>query len=63
MEIGTDRDTCIYLNQLGLKSKTSVQIVSHTASGSVVVNLGKKQIGLGSEITQKVLVTLASEKK
>ena len=61
--INTDRDTCIYLYQLGLKPKTTVRIVSHQTSGSVILSFGERQIGLGSEITQKILVTLAGEKK
>lgn len=61
-KIDTDRDTGIYLHQLGLKPKTTVKIVNQTKSGSVIVNLGKTQIGLGSTITKKIVVTLASEK-
>jgi Fe2+ transport system protein FeoA len=61
-KIDTDRDTSIYLHQLGLKPEITVKIVSQTKNGSVIVNLGKDKIGLGSTITQKIVVTLAGEK-
>ena len=61
--IDTDRDTRVYLHRLGFKPKTTVKIVSYTKNGSVIVSFGGKQIGLGSEITRKVVVILASEKE
>ena len=60
--IDTDRDTGNYLYQLGLKPEITVKIVSQTKNGSVIVDLGKNQIGLGSTITKKIVVSLASEK-
>jgi Fe2+ transport system protein FeoA len=61
-KIDTDRDTSIHLHQLGLKPEITVKIVSQTQNGSVIVSLGSDKIGLGSTITQKIVVTLAGEK-
>ena len=59
-EIDTDRDTCVYLHQLGFQAKTTVKIISHTKNGSVIVSVDGNQIGLGSEITRKVVVMKSS---
>lgn len=62
-EIYTEQDIQGYLRQLGFKPKTKVKIVSHSNNGSTIVSIGEHQIGLGSEITRQIIVTLASERE
>lgn len=55
-QIYTDRSTYNYLYQLGLRLGVIVEIISKTATNSVVIAINGKQSGLGAEITQKVVV-------
>ena len=51
------------LENLQLKPGKKVQLVSRTDNGSVVVSLEGKLIGIGANIAQKIIVTLASQKR
>lgn len=53
-----DKNTCNYLCNLGLKPGIVAEIVSKTASGSVIIRIDRQQIGLGAEITCKLVVKL-----
>lgn len=58
-KIKTDRNTKKYLHQLGLKSGLAIEVVSKTTTDSIVVAINDRYIGLGSAITQKVIVSLS----
>lgn len=47
------------LHNLHFKPGKRVQLVNKTENGSVVVSLDNKLIGMGSEIADKIIVTLA----
>lgn len=52
-----DKDTNNYLYNLGLKPGIVVEIVSQTTSGSVIVRVGRQQIGLGADIARRFTVS------
>ncbi len=56
-----DTNTYGYLFNLGIKPGNVVEIVSQTASGSVVVRLKRQQIGLGADIARRLIVTLNNQ--
>lgn len=56
--INTNRSTRNYLHRLGLKPGKTVNIVSKTASNSVVLAIENRQIGLGAKLTSQIAVTL-----
>ncbi len=49
------------LGNLQFKPGKIVKLISRTNNGSVVVSLDNKLIGMGAEIAQKIIVTLASQ--
>ena len=55
-KIKTDRNTQKYLYQLGLKPGVKIEVVSKTTTDSIVIAVKDWYIGLGSTITQKVIV-------
>ena len=59
-QILTAKSITRQLQNLHLKPGRKVQLVSRTNNGSVVVRLEEKLIGMGAEIAQKIIVTLAS---
>lgn len=58
-EIYTSRDTYHQLRNLGLKSGTAIEVISQTETGSAIVRVNEKQIGLGAEIARRIIVTMA----
>jgi Fe2+ transport system protein FeoA len=46
-----------YLSSLGCVIDAEMQIISHSPSGSVIVILGEKQVGLGAAIAHSIVVT------
>lgn len=56
-----DRNTHSRLHNLGLKPKVIVEIVSKTASGSVIIRVNQQHIGLGAEIARRLIVSLFNE--
>ncbi|MEL6930492.1 MAG: FeoA family protein, partial [Cyanobacteria bacterium J06600_6] len=51
------------LKSLKFKPEQKVQLVSKSASGSVVVNINNSLIGMGAEIARRVVVTFVDEEK
>lgn len=49
------------LSQVGLTLGSEVQVISKTASGSVIVCLQDEQIGLGAGMANRVIVTFVAE--
>jgi Fe2+ transport system protein FeoA len=62
-QIYAPRNIIRQLRNLKFQPNKRVQLVSRTNNGSVVVNLNNILIGLGREIAQRVVVTLAGEVK
>lgn len=62
-QIHAPRNITRQLRNLKFQPNKRVQLVSRTNNGSVVVNLNNILIGLGKEIAQRVVVTLAGEVK
>ena len=62
-QLHTAKTVTRQLENLQLKPGKEVQLVSRTNSGSVVVSLDEKLIGIGAKIAQKIIVTLASQKR
>ncbi|WP_172657314.1 FeoA family protein [Myxosarcina sp. GI1] len=60
-QMRVDKDTFSYLQNLGLKPGTAAEIISQTASGSVVVRLNRQQIGLGADIARRLIVTFTNK--
>ena len=59
-QIHTAKNITRQLQNLQLKPGTIVKLISKTKSGSVVVSLDRKLIGIGAEIAPKIIVTLVS---
>ena len=62
-QIFTIKSVTRQLQNLQLKPGKKVQLVSRTSNGSVVVSLDGKLIGIGANIAQKIIVTLASQER
>lgn len=62
-QIPTTKSVSRQLQNLQLKPGKKVQLVSRTNNGSVVVSLDGKLIGIGANIAQQIIVTLASQKR
>ena len=48
------------LRSLNFKPGEKVELISKTANGSVVVSLNNQLIGMGTEVAQNIVVTLAN---
>jgi Fe2+ transport system protein FeoA len=51
-----DTDTLQHLNHLGFYPGAAVQVISRSLSGSVIVIVAGKRLGLGRQMVQQVLV-------
>ena len=51
------------LKSLEFEPEKRVQLVSKTSNGSVIVSLNNTLIGIGTEIAQRIVVTLVGEAK
>ena len=51
------------LRDLQFKPGETIQLVSRTANGSVVVSSDNRSIGMGAEIARRIIVTLAQRAK
>jgi len=60
-QIHAPRGIIRQLRNLKLQPDQTVQLVSRTNTGSVIVNLNNSFIGIGKEIAQRVVVTLVGE--
>ena len=49
-----------YLQNLGLDWQTKLTVISRTKSGSVIVAVGDKRIGLSADISQQIPIILSS---
>ena len=54
-----DRTTVRQLQRLGLWDGTVVHVVSRQASGSLIIQVGSAQLGLGAAITPQIMVSSA----
>lgn len=59
-KILTAKNITRQLRDLQFKPGQTVELISTTNNGSVVVSLGDKLIGIGAEIAQKIIVTVTS---
>ncbi|AFY70231.1 FeoA family protein [Thalassoporum mexicanum PCC 7367] len=46
--------------EMGLLPGTEFQVISHKSSGSVIITIGTRQIGLGQSLTEQIMVTALS---
>lgn len=60
MEIGGKKSIVRQLNSLNFKLGQQLELVNKTLNGSVIVNLDDRLIGMGAEIAQNIIVTLAN---
>jgi Fe2+ transport system protein FeoA len=60
-QIHAPREIIRQLRNLKFQPDQTVQLVSRTNTGSVIVNLNNTLIGIGKEIAQRVVVTLVGE--
>ena len=51
------------LRNLQFQSGQKARLVSKSATGSIVVNLNDRAIGIGAEIARRIVVTFVDEKK
>lgn len=51
------------LRNLKFQPEQKVQLVSNSKSGSVVVNLNNRLIGIGAEIARRIVVTFVDQEK
>ena len=58
-EVHTDKNTARQLKELKIKPGVTIELVSKTSNGSVVVSVGDKLIGIGAEIARKIVATPA----
>lgn len=50
------------LSQMGFTLGAEVQVISKTSSGSIIVCIQNKQVGLGAGMANQVMVSFAAEK-
>jgi len=62
-QIYTPQNITSQLRNLKVQPNRKVQLVSRSETGSVVVNLNNKLIGIGAEIAQRIVVTFVSAGK
>jgi Fe2+ transport system protein FeoA len=60
-QIHTPKQITRQLSRLKLKRGKTVQLISKTKNGSVVITYNDKLIGIGATIAQKIIVTSASQ--
>lgn len=60
-QIHTPKQITRQLSRLKLKRGKTVQLISKTKNGSVVISYNDKLIGIGATIAQKIMVTSASQ--
>jgi Fe2+ transport system protein FeoA len=60
-QIHAPQDIIRQLRNLKFQPDQTVQLVSRTSTGSVIVNLNNTLIGIGKGITQRIVVTLVGE--
>ncbi|MBE9042803.1 ferrous iron transport protein A [Pleurocapsales cyanobacterium LEGE 10410] len=63
IEIHTPRNIINQLRNLDFKPGNTVQLVSKTANGSVVISSKQGLLGMGAEIAQRIIVTLVDRAK
>lgn len=61
-QVKTAKNIQKHLSQLGLRPNTEIKIASKTLTDSVIIAIDDRHIGLGSTITQEIIVRLISEK-
>ena len=61
-QIQSEENMIHCLNNMGLTLGAEVLVTSKTTSGSIIVSLQGKQIGLGAEMANQVMATFATEK-
>ena len=58
-EVRTNRNITHQLKGLKIKPGVTIELISKTSNGSVVVSLGNKLVGIGAEIARKIVATPA----
>ncbi|MGD1919113.1 MAG: FeoA domain-containing protein [Pleurocapsa sp.] len=58
-EVHTDENIANQLKELKIKPGVTLELVSKTNNGSVVVSLGNKLVGIGAEIARKIVAVSA----
>lgn len=62
-QLHTPRHITSQLRNLQVKPGKTVQLISKTHNGSVVVSSNNRAIGMGAEIAQRIIVTLEDRAK
>ncbi|MDJ0673835.1 MAG: FeoA family protein [Calothrix sp. MO_167.B42] len=60
-QIQSGRSMVYRLNNMGLTVGCEVQVISKTTSGSVIIRIQDKEIGLGTAMADRVMVAFATE--
>ena len=61
-DIQSENDMLHYLSKMSFIVGSEVQVTSKTTSGSIVVSIQDKQIGLGAGMAEHVMVTFVAKR-
>ncbi len=57
----TNRASSLHLRKLGLNPGVSIQLLSRSASGSVIISLNNRPIGIGADLAAQLIVSCLFE--